>query len=381
MDKVRQKDMFFETKDLAVGYNGKVLIDNININIKKGQITTLIGPNGSGKSTILKTITKHLEKISGVVYINKKDIKALSDKDVAKSLSVVLTERISTEYMTCEDIVGLGRYPYTNNFGTLTQSDKEIIEECLAQVEATDLKDRDFSTLSDGQKQRILLARALCQQPEIIVLDEPTSFLDVHHKIKLLNILRKMAKGKNISVIMSLHEIDLAPKISDMIMCVKGSRIKYYGTPENVFKDKIIEELYALESDRYNLLFGSIELPKVIGIPEIFIVAGNGCGIPYYRELQKRGLPFRTGILYENDIDYQVAKSLSSDVYVSKPFQPMDKLTYEIAYTGLKSSKYVIDAGTEIGEYNKFNKQLIDEARNLNIMVFSSLQDFFNKEN
>ena len=179
--------MFFETKDLAVGYNRKVLIDNINMKIKKGQVTTLIGPNGSGKSTILKTITKHLENVAGTVYINKNDIRSLSDKDIAKSLSVVLTERISTEYMTCEDIVGLGRYPYTNNFGTLTKEDRDIIEDCLEKVEAIDLKNRDFMTLSDGQKQRILLARALCQQPEIIVLDEPTSFLDIHHKIKLLN--------------------------------------------------------------------------------------------------------------------------------------------------------------------------------------------------
>lgn len=372
--------MFFETKDLAVGYNRKVLIDNINMKIKKGQVTTLIGPNGSGKSTILKTITKHLENVAGTVYINKNDIRSLSDKDIAKSLSVVLTERISTEYMTCEDIVGLGRYPYTNNFGTLTKEDRDIIEDCLEKVEAIDLKNRDFMTLSDGQKQRILLARALCQQPEIIVLDEPTSFLDIHHKIKLLNILRKMAKEKNISVIMSLHEIDLAPKISDMIMCVKGSTIKYYGTPEEVFKDKIIEELYNLESNRYNMFFGSIELPKVAGVPEIFVVAGNGCGIPYYRELQKNGLAFRTGILYENDIDYQVARALGSEVFVAKPFQPIEKSLYEKAYEGLKKSKYLIDAGTEIGEHNKLNKQLIDEAKNLNIKIVHNLQEFLTVE-
>lgn len=369
--------MFFETKNLAVGYSGKVLIDNINIRIKKGQVTTLIGPNGSGKSTILKTITNHLEKVAGVVYINKKDIKTLSHKDIAKSLSVVLTERVSTEYMTCEDIVGLGRYPYTNNFGILTQEDCDIVENCLEQVEAIDLKNRDFLTLSDGQKQRILLARALCQEPEIIVLDEPTSYLDIHHKIKLLNILRKMAKEKNISVIMSLHEIDLAPKISDMIMCVKGSTIKYYGTPKEIFKDKIIEELYNLESNRYNMFFGSIELPKVVGVPEIFVVAGNGCGIPYYRELQKNGLAFRTGILYENDIDYQVARALGSEVFVAKPFQPIDKLMYLEAFEGLKKCKYVIDAGTEIGEYNKFNKRLIDEARNLNKKILNNVQELF----
>ena len=364
--------MLLETKNLAVGYNRKVLIGNINIQIMKGQITTLIGPNGSGKSTILKTITKHLEAIAGTVFINKQEMKTLSNKEMAKSISVVLTERVSTEYMTCEDIVGLGRYPYTNNFGTLTQEDRYIVEDCLEQVDAMDLRYCDFNTLSDGQKQRILLARALCQQPEIIVLDEPTSFLDVHHKIKLLNILRKMAKEKNIAVVMSLHEIDLAPKISDMIMCIKGSGIKYYGRPEEVFKDEIIAELYDLEQNRYNMLFGSIELPRVVGIPEIFVVAGNGRGIPYYRELQKNGFAFRTGILYENDVDYQVARSLGNEVYSIPPFKPIAQHTYDQAYEGMKKSKYIIDAGTEIGEYNKFNKQLVDEAKNLGKVIFHS---------
>lgn len=368
--------MFFETKDLAVGYNGEILIENINMQINKGQITTLIGPNGSGKSTILKTITKHLEKIRGTVYINNNDVISLSDKQMAKHLSVVLTDRISTEYMTCEDIVALGRYPYTNTFGILTDTDKGIISDSLHQVHAFDLKDRDFLTLSDGQKQRILLARALCQQPDIIVLDEPTSFLDIHYKIELLNILRKMSKEKGISVIMSLHEIELAPKISDMIVCVNGDTIKHYGPPEDIFKEDIIEDLYDLEEGRYNMLFGSIEFPKLPDTPEIFVVAGNGQGIPFYRELQRKGLSFRTGIIFKNDVDYQVARALSNEVYAGEPFHPISNFLYEKAYQGLIKSKYIIDAGTEIGEYNKFNQTLLNEARKMNIPVFNDLKEF-----
>ena len=260
----------------------------------------------------------------------------------------------------------------------MTPEDWDIVQESLKQVDAISLKDRDFATLSDGQKQRILLARALCQEPEIIVLDEPTSFLDIHHKIKLLNILRKMAKEKNISVIMSLHEIDLAPKVSDKILCVKGSRIKYYGSPDEVFKDEIIEELYDLDKYRYNLLFGSTELPKIFGNPEIFVVAGNGKGIPFYRELQKNGLSFATGILYENDIDYQVARSLSSEVYSTKAFEVLEPNIYELTFEQLKKSTYIIDAGTEIGEYNKFIKELLDEAKKLNKRILNNVQDISN---
>lgn len=368
--------MFFETKNLSVGYDGKSLIHDINVQIHKGQITTLIGPNGSGKSTILKTITRHLEKIAGTVYIGSKELTALSSKELAKQLSVVLTDRISTEYMTCEDIVGLGRYPYTNNFGLLNDEDKKIVSDSLEKVHAEELKDRDFNTLSDGQKQRVLLARAICQKPEIIVLDEPTSFLDIHYKIELLDILSKMAKDENIAVIMSLHEIDFAPKISDMIICVNGDTISHYGTPQEIFKEHIIEELYGLETGRYNMLFGSVELPKSGNNPEVFVIAGNGFGIPYYRELQKKGLAFRTGILFENDVDYQVAVQLSSEVFAQEPFTPISDLLYDKAYKGLKQSRYVIDTGSPIGEFNKLNKKLLDEAIKLNIPIFKDIYEF-----
>lgn len=370
--------MIFETKNLDVGYNKKILIHNINIQLEKGQITTLIGPNGSGKSTILKTISNHLDKIAGTVYIERNDMNVMSNKRISEKLSVVLTERISTEYMTCEEVVGLGRYPYTNSFGTLTEQDRAIVKDSLEKVNAWELKDRAFHTLSDGQHQRILLARAICQQPEILVLDEPTSFLDIHHKIELLEILQKMVKDKKIAVIMSLHEIDLAPKISDMVICVKGNRIMQYGPPEQIFNEDIIEELYDLERGRYNMLFGSIELSCNEGKPEIFIVSGNGCGIPIYRVLQKKGIPFRTGILFENDVDYQVATALGSEVFVEQAFHPISDKLYKQAYEGLKKSKFVVDAGTQRGEFNNVNGKLLEEARKLNIPVYNNIQSLLN---
>ena len=209
---------YFKTEKLTVGYDGKPLISDIDIGIEKGEILTLIGPNGSGKSTILKSITRHLESISGVVSIDGADMRRMSGRDVATRLSVVLTERINPELMSCGDIVATGRYPYTSHFGLLTAKDREIVRDSLEKVHATELYDRDFREISDGQRQRVMLARAICQEPEIIVLDEPTSFLDIRHKIELLNILSEMAKERGITVIMSLHEIDLAYKISDKII-------------------------------------------------------------------------------------------------------------------------------------------------------------------
>ena len=200
-------DYYFQMKDLSVGYNGNSLIRDINIGINKGEIVTLIGPNGSGKSTILKSITRQLKVVGGNVFFDDTSLLKLPYKELASKMAVVLTDRIKTELMTCHDIVATGRYPYTGRLGILTQEDECLVEEAMQAVHAQELGNRDFNAISDGQKQRVLLARAICQDPDVIVLDEPTSFLDVKYKLELLSILERMARQKKITVIMSLHEI------------------------------------------------------------------------------------------------------------------------------------------------------------------------------
>ena len=160
----------------------------------------------------------------------------MSGRDFARKLSVVLTERVRPEMMTCKEVVATGRYPYTGKFGVLSKEDWKIVDEAVRLVHIEDLAERDFTKTSDGQKQRVMLARALCQQPDILVLDEPTSFLDVRYKLELLAILERMARKKHITVIMSLHEIDLAQKVSDKIICVKGDTIAHYGSQKRYLR-------------------------------------------------------------------------------------------------------------------------------------------------
>ena len=241
-------EYYFHLDQLTVGYNGKPLIDQIQVGIHKGEIVTLIGPNGSGKSTILKSITRQLKILGGKVLYEENDLHKLSYKELSTRMAVVLTERMRPELMTCHDIVATGRYPYTGRLGILSREDENKVDEAMRIVHAEELGSRDFNAISDGQRQRVLLARAICQEPEIIVLDEPTSFLDIRHKLELLSILRSMAKEKGITVIMSLHEIDLAQKIADQILCVKGDHVCYYGTPEQIFEEQTIRELYGIEN-------------------------------------------------------------------------------------------------------------------------------------
>ena len=218
-------DYYFHLNGLSVGYQGTPIIREIEIGIRQGEIVTLIGPNGAGKSTILKTISRQLQPIDGNVVFDRRGITAYTYKELASRMAVVLTERMKPELMTCHDVVATGRYPYTGRLGILTTEDEEKVEEAMRSVHAEELGARDFNAISDGQRQRVLLARAICQEPDVILLDEPTSFLDIRYKLELLAILRSMAKSRKITVIMSLHEIDLAQKVSDKIVCVKGDQI------------------------------------------------------------------------------------------------------------------------------------------------------------
>lgn len=314
------EEYFFNTKGLTVGYDGVPVVRDIELSLKKGEILTLIGPNGAGKTTILKSIIRQLEPVAGSVWLDGRDMAGMSGSERSKTISVVLTERLRTELMTCGEVVAMGRYPYTGRFGLLAEGDRKIVREAMELVQIADLADRDFGKISDGQKQRVMLARAICQEPDLLVLDEPTSFLDVHYKLEFLSVLQQLCRRRRVAVVMSLHELDLAERVSDRIACVMEDRIDRFGTPEEIFVPGYIPELYGIRAGSYDGLSGSVELAAPAGAPEVFVVAGNGRGTSVFRRLQREGVPFATGILWENDIDYPAARALAAEVVSVKPF-------------------------------------------------------------
>ena len=356
---------YIQTQSLSVGYDGNALIHDICLDIRKGEIVVLVGPNGSGKSTILKSITRHLELIGGKVTLEGKDMGLSTYAELSKKMAVVLTERIRPELMTCYDVAAMGRYPYTGRLGRLSDTDKEKVERALEIVRAETIAEKDFLSISDGQRQRILLARALCQEPELLVLDEPTSFLDIRYKIELLQVLRRMAAEEKITVILSLHEIDLAQKFADKVVCVKGDRIACCGTPEEVCTEDRIRELYELGDGYYDAVFGSLELPKVDGVPKAVVIANGGSGTPVYRKLQRQGVPFVAGILSCNDADYRIAKKLAAVVIEEKPFEPVSDETIAKMKGAIDACEYVIVADVMTGSGNSRIGEIIDYAKAL----------------
>ena len=354
---------YFQAKQLCVGYQNQPLIQNIEIELKKGEILTLIGPNGAGKSTILKSIARQLELLGGSVWLEEKNLQKLSGRELAKKMAVVFTKRLHTELMTCEDVVATGRYPYTGRFGILSEKDHEAVLEAMEAVRVLELKDRDFTKISDGQRQRILLARAICQEPEILLLDEPTSYLDVKYKLEFLSVLQELQKKKKLTVIMSLHELELAARVSDRILCVDGAFVEQVGTPEEIFRPGHLSKLFQITQGSFEEESQEMELAAVKGTPEVFVIAGTGSGRNTFRRLQREGIPFAAGLLWENDLDYPVAKALSSRLFSAPAFEPVPKALLEQAMRCMDGCRKVICCRESFGTLEDAQKRLLAYAK------------------
>ena len=369
---------YLHTEHMDVGYDGVPLLRDVEIGVRRGEILTLIGPNGSGKSTILKSMIRQLRLLSGVVVLDGQTMAAMKEGEIAKKMAILMTERLRAELMTGEDVVSTGRYPYTGRLGILTKADREKVLEAIALVHGEEFADRPFAQLSDGQRQRLLLARAICQEPEVIVLDEPTSFLDVKHKLELLEILKRLVRERNVAVVMSLHELDLAQKISDRVVSVTKDGVDRCDTPENIFQSAYIEALYGMESGSYNALFGSLEMARVWGEPRAFVIGGGGSGIPVYRALQRRGVPFAAGVLSENDVDYWVARALAVETVSVPAFAPLDEGAVAKASALIIKCDHVVCCLDTFGELNQGNRSLRDEAqRQGKLLPFDRLSELW----
>ena len=246
-------------RELAIGYGKTPLLSNICLGVQPGQILTLIGPNGAGKSTLLRTLAGQLAPMGGTVLLEGRSLADYTGTQRAQKLALMAPHSRRMELTTCFDFVSAGRYPYTGRLGILSAEDRQQVHRALELVGAAQLADRDFNRISDGQRQRILLARALCQQPEVILLDEPTSFLDIKGKIELLTILGTLAHTQKLAVILSLHELELAEKIADTVVCVSPGGVSGVLTPEQAFQPENIRTLYGLTEQQYTALFGTSE--------------------------------------------------------------------------------------------------------------------------
>ena len=233
---MKKVSCYLSAENLAVGYDKKTVVKDIEISLKPGEILALVGPNGSGKSTVLKSLVRQLKLLNGEVRIREVPVGRMKDLEFAREAAIVFPGRIQTEQMNCRDVVAAGRYPYTGRMGVLGERDWNAVYDAMEAADVRELENREFGRISDGQRQRVLLARALCQEPGVIVLDEPTNYLDIRYRQELLTLLRRLAEEKKIAAVVSLHELSAAQKVADFVMGIMDGKVICCGTAEELLK-------------------------------------------------------------------------------------------------------------------------------------------------
>ncbi len=256
-----------EVKDLSVGYGSRQILDNINMSAQKGEVLGIIGPNGSGKTTFVKTITRILKQTSGEVLINDKNVQDMSSTEIAKHIGVV-SQVISINFeFTVEDIVLMGRTPYIK--GGESAEDLDIVKEAMEKTNTYFLRERFVTQLSGGELQRVIIARALAQQPDILLLDEPTSHLDITNQIEILNLVKKESR-KGMLVIAVVHDLNLAAYYCDKLALIHNGNLKAFGPPTRVLTPQNIKNVYnlAVEIITNQITNSLYVIPKLEPLPD-----------------------------------------------------------------------------------------------------------------
>jgi len=237
------------TEKLSIAYGNIDIVKDLNLDIPKGKITTIIGPNGCGKSTILKTIARILQPKSGSIYINGKDINGQSSKDIAKTMAVLPQSPNAPNGLTVEELVAYGRFPHQSGFGKLQNEDRDIIDWALDVIGMKEYKSRPIEALSGGQRQRVWIAMALAQQTEILLLDEPTTYLDLAHQLEILQLLQDLNKKEKRTIVMVIHELNNAARFADYMIGVKDGKIICDGEPDKVMTKENLKNIFNIDAE------------------------------------------------------------------------------------------------------------------------------------
>lgn len=258
-----QKHIILKTEHLSIGYKTKkaetIVTSNINIELHKGELIGLVGANGIGKSTLIKTLTKVQPKLSGEIQLNNKHLEEYQHIDLAKTMSLVLTEAIASKNLSVFELVALGRQPYTNWVGNLSENDISIVNTAITQTNINALKHNKCFELSDGQLQKVMIARALAQDTDLIILDEPTTHLDMYHKVYILKLLQKLVKETGKTIIFSSHEIDLAIQLCDTMVVMTRTDV-VSDTPCNLITQGVFNSLFPKDMIGFDETTGSFRV-------------------------------------------------------------------------------------------------------------------------
>ncbi|MDR2455046.1 MAG: ABC transporter ATP-binding protein [Deltaproteobacteria bacterium] len=354
-----------EVRDLSVGY-GKPVLAGLNLEIRAGSLVSLLGPNGAGKTTLLRTLSKRLQPLSGSISLKGRLLSDYRADELAKIISVVLTDRAAPPMLSVLEYVALGRHPHLSLFGRLSEADIRAVERALAAVKAEDLSSKFVDRLSDGERQKAALARALAQEPELMLLDEPTAHLDLKHRLEVMSILRSLCAERGLAVLAAVHDVDLAAKVSDLVATVRDGSLAAFGRPEVVLSAQAVSGLYDLKRAGFSNHLGGVEVRSDGRAGRAFVVSKLDRSAMAMRLLSKRGWSLSAGLMDKGDLDAHVAEALGGEVFGGGTGEAAEA-DLERAMKALGGCSLVVDGlGTEGTEGDK---ALVAEAKRRGLKV------------
>jgi len=346
---------------LKFSYNGSPLLDGIDLSVPKGEVLAIVGPNGSGKTTLLKNISGILSPQAGTIYLDMTRLPELSITELARHLAVVEQEREIGFDFTVREVVALGRIPHRGRFARETRTDKEWIGRAMELTNVAPFTERSIRELSGGEKQRVFLAMALAQNPRVLLLDEPTTYLDINHQLQIMEIVRQQATA-GLTVLMAIHDLNLAAQYADRVAILHEGQVLAVGRPADVLTETNIKQAFQTDvvvgknpvtnSIYINTVPPKLKAPTLLG--KLHIICGGGSGVTVLHALADSFF-LSVGVVSPLDSDFQAAQHLGAKLVMEAPFAPISTRAYEANLATMRSSDGVVICETPFGPGNLLN--------------------------
>lgn len=352
---------------LIFGYNDNLILRGINLTIPRGDFVGIIGPNGSGKSTLLGLLSGVLQPTDGAIYVKEQTIHMMRPRELAKTMAVVPQSTELAYDFTAYEIVAMGRYPHQGRWSQESSKDREVIRLAMEETGIWHLRDQMVTHMSGGERQRVIIARALAQEPEVILLDEPTSNLDINYQIEIFDLLRELNRqGKTIVVVS--HDLNLASLYCEHLLLLSEGRVFAFGTPDEVLTVKHIRQVYNTEvviSRKYSgrpyvtLISRSRRNEVRTDLPQVHLICGGGSGQEVLNWLLEEGYPVSGGVLNQGDSDWQTLVQNDRPVVEERPFSAILSETYDELLAMMTNADVVIVADLPFGPGNLSNLEAV----------------------
>src|SRR5271157_53151 len=356
---------------ISFQYGSVKVLENVTFNVEKGECIGIIGPNGSGKSTLLKTLSKILKPSSGKVVLCGKELEKYSAKELARNVAVVPQDTTIDFDSTCLEVVLMGRNPHMRRFELEGRKDMDIARESMVLTNTWHLRERPLTEISGGERQRVIIARALAQEPSVLLLDEPVSHLDINHQIEILDLVEKLKKDRGLVIISVLHDLNLAARYCDRMILLADNKILVAGGPDQVltrehirqaFHANVLVRKHPLTGFLYITLLNSMDSPAHSTGKTIHVVCGAGTGTQLMYLLLSRGYQVTAGVLNVLDTDYETATQLSVNTINEAPFSPITPESYAQNVEMMKKADAIVVSDVPLGWGNIKNLEAVLEV-------------------